>query len=104
MEGVVDSIWFNQGEVCCAGSRILVAESVAPRFEALLRRRMKTLIVDDPLEKSADIGAIVHPVQRERIERLEEELLTGGHPAAVGQECPGERVDTGVLHGDGRAC
>ncbi len=70
VEGVVDAIWFNQGEVCCAGSRILVAESVAPRFEALLRRRMTTLIVGDPLQKSADIGAIVHPVQLARIEAL----------------------------------
>lgn len=87
VEGVVDSIWFNQGEVCCAGSRILVAESVAPRFEALLRRRMKTLIVDDPLEKSADIGAIVHPVQRERIERLVAQGVAEG--AVLHQEeCP----------------
>ncbi|WP_374426690.1 aldehyde dehydrogenase family protein, partial [Paracoccus sp. (in: a-proteobacteria)] len=67
VEGVVDSIWFNQGQVCCAGSRILVAESVAARFTELLARRMETLIVGDPLEKSTDIGAIVHPVQLERI-------------------------------------
>ncbi|MEI4472396.1 aldehyde dehydrogenase family protein [Frigidibacter sp. MR17.24] len=70
VEGVVDSIWFNQGQVCCAGSRILVAESVAPRFEELLRRRLAKLITGDPLEKSTDIGAIVHPVQLERIRGL----------------------------------
>ena len=73
VEGVVDSIWFNQGQVCCAGSRILVAEAVAQRFEELLRRRMQTLVVGDPLEKSTDVGAIVHPVQLERIRSLVEE-------------------------------
>ena len=73
VEGVVDSIWFNQGQVCCAGSRILVAESVAARFTELLRRRMATLIVGDPLEKSTDIGAIVHPVQLDRIRGLVEQ-------------------------------
>ncbi|PZQ97016.1 MAG: aldehyde dehydrogenase [Cereibacter sphaeroides] len=72
VEGVVDSIWFNQGQVCCAGSRILVAESVAERFTELLRRRMATLITGDPLEKSTDIGAIVHPVQFDRIKGLVE--------------------------------
>jgi aldehyde dehydrogenase (NAD+) len=72
VEGVVDSIWFNQGQVCCAGSRILVAEAVAPRFTELLRRRMDTIIVGDPLDKNTDIGAIVHPVQLERIRTLVE--------------------------------
>ncbi|TKA95566.1 aldehyde dehydrogenase family protein [Cereibacter changlensis] len=73
VEGVVDSIWFNQGQVCCAGSRILVAEAVAPRFTELLKRRMATLITGNPLEKSTDIGAIVHPVQLERITALVEQ-------------------------------
>lgn len=72
-DGVVDSIWFNQGEVCCAGSRILVAEAVAGRFEALLRRRMAQLTVGDPLDKNTDIGAIVHPVQRDRIHAMVEQ-------------------------------
>ncbi len=70
VEGVVDAIWFNQGQVCCGGSRILVAEAVAPRFESLLTRRMATLRVGDPLDKSTDVGAIVHPVQLARIEGL----------------------------------
>ena len=70
VEGVVDAIWFNQGEVCCAGSRILVAEAVASRFEALLRARIQTLRVGDPLDKSTDMGAIVHPNQLERIRDL----------------------------------
>ncbi|PZO81255.1 MAG: aldehyde dehydrogenase [Mesorhizobium amorphae] len=72
VEGVVDSIWFNQGQVCCAGSRILVAEAVAERFETLLKQRMKTLVIGDPLEKSTDVGAIVHPVQLQRIRDLVE--------------------------------
>lgn len=73
VEGVVDSIWFNQGQVCCAGSRILVAEAVAERFTTLLRRRMEKLITGDPLQKSSDVGAIVHPVQLERITSLVEQ-------------------------------
>ncbi len=72
VEGVVDAIWFNQGQVCCAGSRLLVAESVAARFSAKLRARMSTLIVGDPLDKSTDIGAIIAPVQLERIRSLVE--------------------------------
>jgi aldehyde dehydrogenase (NAD+) len=70
VEGVVDAIWFNQGQVCCAGSRILVQEGVAERFLAKLRRRMETLRVGDPLDKSVDIGAIVAPVQLQRIREL----------------------------------
>jgi aldehyde dehydrogenase (NAD+) len=70
VEGVVDAIWFNQGEVCCAGSRLLVHEGVAERFYTKLRARMETLRVGDPRDKSIDIGAIIAPVQLERIERL----------------------------------
>ncbi len=72
VEGVVESIWFNQGEVCCAGSRILVAEAVETRFTERLKRRLAGLKTGDPLEKSTDIGAIVHPVQLERIRGLVE--------------------------------
>ena len=70
VEGVVDAIWFNQGEVCCAGSRILVAEAVADRFTERLRTRLKALRVGEPLDKSTDIGAIVHPRQLARIREL----------------------------------
>ncbi len=70
VEGVVDAIWFNQGQVCCAGSRILAQESIAERLVARLRARMDTLRVGDPLDKAVDIGAIVAPVQLERIETL----------------------------------
>jgi len=70
VEGVVDAIWFNQGEVCCAGSRILVQESVAARFFDLLRARLQTLRVGDPLDKSTDVGAIVSHRQLTRIRDL----------------------------------
>ncbi len=108
VEGVVDAIWFNQGQVCCAGSRLLVQEGVHDRFIEKLKARMETLRVGDPLDKAIDIGAIVHPVQLERIRSLVETgvkegahlhqpkagvpasgcfypptLLTGVHPAAT---------------------
>jgi aldehyde dehydrogenase (NAD+) len=70
VEGVVDAIWFNQGQVCCAGSRILVQEGVADTLEAKLRARMETLRMGDPLDKAVDMGAIVAPVQLERIRSL----------------------------------
>ncbi|MGE0442359.1 MAG: aldehyde dehydrogenase family protein [Gemmatimonadales bacterium] len=70
VEGVVDAIWFNQGQVCCAGSRILVQEPVAQRLVEKLRARMETLRVGDPLDKAIDIGAIVAPEQLEKIAEL----------------------------------
>ena len=70
VEGVVDAIWLNQGQVCCAGSRLLAAEGIADALHAKLRARMAKLRVGDPLDKSTDVGAIVSPVQLERIERL----------------------------------
>ncbi|HEV7784516.1 MAG TPA: aldehyde dehydrogenase family protein, partial [Thermoanaerobaculia bacterium] len=72
VEGVVDAIWFNQGEVCCAGSRLLVQEGVAETLYTKLRARMETLRVGDPLDKSIDIGAIVAKVQLDRIKSLVE--------------------------------
>jgi aldehyde dehydrogenase (NAD+) len=70
VEGVVDAIWFNQGQVCCAGSRLLLQEGVADRMIAKLKARMETLRLGDPLDKAIDIGAIVAPVQLKRIEGL----------------------------------
>lgn len=70
VEGVVDAIWFNQGQVCCAGSRILAHEGVAPRLVEKLRARMERLRMGDPLDKGVDMGAIVAPVQLERIREL----------------------------------
>jgi aldehyde dehydrogenase (NAD+) len=70
VEGVVDAIWFNQGQVCCAGSRILAQEGVVERLAGKLRARMETLRIGDPLDKAVDIGAIVAPVQLERIRKF----------------------------------
>ena len=70
VEGVVDAIWFNQGQVCCAGSRILAQEGIADALQRKLRARMETLRVGDPLDKGVDIGAIIAPVQLEKIQEL----------------------------------
>ena len=79
VEGVVDAIWFNQGEVCCAGSRILVQEGIAPRFYNKLRKRMETLRVGDPLDKAMDIGALVSAGQLKRVTALVEQgKIDGG--------------------------
>ncbi len=72
VEGVVDAIWFNQGEVCCAGSRILVQEGVADALTHKLRARMERLRVGDPLDKAMDVGAIVSREQLDKITRLVE--------------------------------
>ncbi|HEY5559262.1 MAG TPA: aldehyde dehydrogenase family protein [Steroidobacteraceae bacterium] len=69
VEGIVNGIFFNQGHVCCAGSRLLVQESVADEVIAKLRERMETLIVGDPLDKNTDIGAINSSAQLEKIEQ-----------------------------------
>ena len=63
VEGLVDAIWFNQGQVCCAGSRLLVHEPIAEMFYAKLRARMGKLRMGNPLDKSIDVGALVDPVQ-----------------------------------------
>ncbi len=70
VEGVVDAVWFNQGQVCCAGTRILVQEGIAPKFLTKLKARMKTLRVGDPLDKSMDMGPLVAPVQLERVRSM----------------------------------
>jgi len=78
VEGVVDAIWFNQGQVCCAGSRMLVQEGIAERLIAKLRTRMEKLRVGSPLDKAVDMGAIVAPVQLERIRGLVETGVAEG--------------------------
>ena len=70
VEGVVDSVWFNQGQVCCAGTRLLIQESIHDKFIAKLKRRMETLRVGDPLDKSNDMGPLVDPVQVARVKGL----------------------------------
>lgn len=70
VEGVVDAIWFNQGQVCCAGSRLLVQETIEQPLIRKLRARMEKLRLGDPLDKSVDMGAIVSPTQLQEIQRL----------------------------------
>jgi aldehyde dehydrogenase (NAD+) len=91
VEGVVDAIWFNQGQVCCAGSRLLVQEGVADTLVAKLKARMETLRIGPPLDKAVDMGAIVAPVQLDRIRDLVDRGREEG--AAVWQPswaCPEE--------------
>ncbi len=83
VEGLVDAIWFNQGQVCCAGSRLLVQEGVAPRFYDKLKRRMDGLRIGDPLDKAIDIGAIVDPIQLATITQLVNANPEGEHYRAA---------------------
>ena len=70
IEGIVNGIFFNQGEVCCAGSRLLVQESIADTVVERLKRRLATLRVGDPLDKNTDLGAINNAAQLEKIREL----------------------------------
>ncbi len=89
VEGLVDAIWFNQGEVCCAGSRLLVQAGVAPQMLAKIKQRMAQLRVGNPLDKSIDIGALVDPVQQQRIANLVEQgLADGGELYQLPNSCP----------------
>ena len=72
VEGIVNGIYFNQGHVCCAGSRLFVQESIYEQTVAKLKRRMATLRVGDPLDKNTDVGAINSRMQLEKIEELVE--------------------------------
>jgi aldehyde dehydrogenase (NAD+) len=78
VEGLVDGIWLNQGQVCCAGSRLLVQESVSEALLEKVRQRMSTLRVGPPLDKAIDVGAIVARVQLERIDRLVKQGVAEG--------------------------
>lgn len=70
VEGVVDAIWFNQGQVCCAGSRLLVQEGVADKLYKKIKARMETLRIGNALDKGIDIGAIVDQIQLKTIKKL----------------------------------
>jgi aldehyde dehydrogenase (NAD+) len=70
VEGLVNAIWFNQGQVCCAGSRLLVQESISQRFYQKVKARMDKLRVGHPLDKAIDMGAIVDPKQLDTITQL----------------------------------
>ena len=78
VEGVVDAVWFNQGQVCCAGTRLLVDERIAPELTKRLIRRMHTLRVGDALDKSIDMGAIVAERQLQRIRQLVDQGVAEG--------------------------
>lgn len=88
VEGLVDAIWFNQGQVCCAGSRLLVHETVAERFYTKLKARMAKLRVGDPLDKSIDVGALVDPVQLNRVSKLVEAGAAEGDVFQAPAEMP----------------
>jgi aldehyde dehydrogenase (NAD+) len=86
VEGVVDAIWFNQGQVCCAGSRLLLQEGIAADFIERLKRRMQSLRVGLPLDKAIDIGSLIDPSQLERVRSL---VATGVREGAVCYQPPG---------------
>lgn len=77
-DGLADAIWFNQGESCCAGSRLLVQEGIAGRFLEKVKARMAAIRIGHSLDKTVDMGAIVDPVQFERIKRMVAEGTTDG--------------------------
>jgi aldehyde dehydrogenase (NAD+) len=78
VEGLVDGIWFNQGQVCCAGSRLLMQESIAESLLGKIRQRMSSLRIGAPLDKAIDIGAIVARVQLDRIQRMVDQGIAEG--------------------------
>src|SRR5215475_3590223 len=78
VEGLVDGIWFNQGQVCCAGSRLLMQESIAEKLTRKVQDRMSTLRVGSPLDKAIDVGAIVAKVQLDRIDSLVKQGIAEG--------------------------
>src|SRR5882757_2467218 len=78
VEGLVDGIWLNQGQVCCAGSRLLMQESIAEKMTRKLQARMSTLRVGAPLDNAIDIGAIVARVQLDRIDRMVKQGIAEG--------------------------
>lgn len=78
VEGIVDAIWFNQGEVCSAGSRLLMQESIAEDLIKRLKQRMNRLRLGDSLDKAIDVGAVVDETQRKTIEEYVEEARAEG--------------------------
>jgi len=95
VEGVVDAIWFNQGQVCCAGSRLLVQEGIADRFFKKLKARMAKLRVGHSLDKCIDMSAIVDPIQKERIEAL---VTKGKAEGADVYHAPCDMPEGGVFY------
>ncbi len=94
VEGIINAIFFNQGHVCCAGSRLLVQEGIADKVVQKLRDRMETLIVGDPLDKNTDIGAINSKQQYEKINQY---LEMGVNEGADIFQSPCELPDKGYF-------
>ncbi len=90
VEGVVDAIWFNQGQVCCAGSRLLVQEGVADVFHARLSERMKTLRIGTSLDKTIDMGAVIDGAQRDRIAGMVDRAVAAGATLVQAGTTPAE--------------
>ncbi|MFE3836851.1 aldehyde dehydrogenase family protein [Pseudogemmobacter sonorensis] len=94
VEGVVDAIWFNQGQVCCAGSRLLLQEAIAEDFIHRLKRRMAGLRLGDPLDKCIDMGAII---DRDQLARIETMVARAGAEGGEVHRAPGALPD-GCFH------
>jgi aldehyde dehydrogenase (NAD+) len=92
VEGIVNGIYFNQGHVCCAGSRLLVQESIAEPLVDKLKRRMATLRVGDPLDKNTDVGAINSRAQLDKITEL---VASGEADGAQAWQAPCELPSRG---------
>ncbi len=92
VEGIVDAIWFNQGQVCCAGSRLLVAESIADTMHAKLRARMERLRVGSPMDKAVDLGAMIEKDHLENVKALCESARAEGNECF---QCDVALPDTG---------
>ena len=91
IEGLVDAIFFNQGEVCCAGSRLLVQENIADAFIARLKARMARLRLGDALDKGIDIGSVIDPVQYQAIDKWVQRGISEGADVYQPQvDLPGE--------------
>ncbi len=95
VEGIVNGIWFNQGHVCCAGSRLLVQESVHDLVLDRLTTRLDTLRVGDPLDKNTDLGAIN---SREQLEKIQALVASGIDEGAEIYQSPCVLPDKGFFH------
>jgi aldehyde dehydrogenase (NAD+) len=78
VEGLIDAIWFNQGQVCCAGSRLIVEESVLAALVSKIKTRLTHVRIGDPLDKAIDMGALISPAHRQRVQRLVEQAQAQG--------------------------
>ena len=78
VEGLIDAIWFNQGQVCCAGSRLIVEESVLVALVSKIKTRLTHMRIGDPLDKAIDMGALITPAHRQRVQGLVEQAQAQG--------------------------